>query len=148
MVHRGSRAALSPGCEDVEKQGCGTKGDEVAQVHAAERGRNRPNEARGTVHEGNCDNHRGGVGRQSRKAPPWSRVRAWLRTAMPENEEWDQDDCSPGCDPVFDKEEPALVERDPICAAPDREHGGDCASDKDGGPTPHRDVEGKKREPA
>src|SRR6266581_7734345 len=148
MVHRGSRATLSPECKDVEEQGCGTEGDEVAQVHIAERGRNGPNEARGTVHEGNRDDHRGGVGCQSRHAPRWSRIRAWLRTAMPENEERHEHDCSPRSDPVFDEEEPALVERDPIRAAPYCEHGGDCASNEDGSPPPHRDVEGKKGEPA
>ena len=67
---------------------------------------------------------------------------------MPENEERDEYDCSPRSDPVFDEEEPALVERDPIGAAPHSEPGGDCASDEDGGPSAHRDVERKKGEPA
>src|SRR5712691_4266645 len=131
MVHRGSRAALPPGCEGVEKEGCGGERDEVAQVHAAERERNGPNEARGSVHEGNSDDHRCDVGCESRHAPRWSRFRAWLLTANPE-----------------DEEEPALVERDPIGAAPHSEPGGDCASDEDGGPPPHGDVEGKKGESA
>src|SRR5947208_1464758 len=57
---------------------------------------------------------------------------------MLENEERDEYDCSPRSDPVFDEEEPALVERDPIGAAPHSEPGGDCASDEDGGPSRKR----------
>src|SRR2546426_9931215 len=107
MVHRGSRAALNPGCEGVEKEGCGGERDEVAQVHAAEGGRNGPSEARGSVHEGNGDDHRRDVGCYRGHAPRWSCIRAWLRTATTENEERDEYDRGPRSDQGLDEEEPA-----------------------------------------
>src|SRR5207245_7200550 len=97
---------------------------------------------------GKREDHRGYVGCQRRRAPQWRRIRARLRTAMAENEERDEYECRPGSNPIFDEEEPALIERDPIGAAPDREHGRDGSSDEDGGPPPHGDVESKKGEPA
>src|SRR5207245_478353 len=51
-------SGVQPWMRGRRKEGCGGERDEVAQVHAAEGGRNGPNEARGSVHEGDCEDHR------------------------------------------------------------------------------------------